>query len=588
VNSRSHHKPSAPDPHGVEMALAESELYADCCELAGSPRDGDDGSVKLRPTLDRSQHRALLLLVAANASAELCFLGWLVGPGHWRATLSQPRPGSIFGTAALLAIVVIELVRLVQVGSLWVFALNARDPVPMRAAGGLRVALVTTIVPSCEPVALVARTLAAMRCVDYPGGTVDVWILDEGDDPQVQAVARRLGVRHFSRRGKPECNTASGPFRARTKAGNHNAWLAAHGRVYDVVAQLDPDHVPGRHLLERTLGYFRDPDVAFVVAPQVYGNAHAGLVRHGAAAQAFLFHGVIQRGCNGLGAPLLIGTNHVYRTEAMVSIGGYQDSIIEDHLTSMTLHATVNPRTARRWKGIYTPDVLAVGQAPATWGDFFTQQQRWAYGAAEIALRHSWRLRRKLARPQRVAYALLQSFYPGVALTWVLGTGVTIGYLTHASTPPHFEAGSWGLLWTASVATTLALLLWLRRLNLAPYERRELGGTAILATLCAGPIYVAAVTSAALGRPLAYRVTPKGSASRSDRLGTFRRHLVWLAVVMAALMFNVLAGTDRLVPCFWALVTIGALAMPPAMHVARMLRRQCAPSTSSASTVRVP
>ena len=41
---------------------------------------------------------------------------------------------------------------------------------------------------------------------------------------------------------------------------------------------MDPDHVPQPYFLTRTIGYFRDPDVAFVVAPQVYGNqTKAGL-----------------------------------------------------------------------------------------------------------------------------------------------------------------------------------------------------------------------------------------------------------------------------------------------------------------------
>jgi cellulose synthase/poly-beta-1,6-N-acetylglucosamine synthase-like glycosyltransferase len=35
---------------------------------------------------------------------------------------------------------------------------------------------------------------------------------------------------------------------------------------------MDPDHVPRKNFLMRTLGYFKDQDVAFVVAPQVYGN----------------------------------------------------------------------------------------------------------------------------------------------------------------------------------------------------------------------------------------------------------------------------------------------------------------------------
>ena len=50
-------------------------------------------------------------------------------------------------------------------------------------------------------------------------------------------------------------NTGSGPFRARTEHGDHNSWRAEHEHRYDVVAQMDPDHVPFPNFLERTLGY---------------------------------------------------------------------------------------------------------------------------------------------------------------------------------------------------------------------------------------------------------------------------------------------------------------------------------------------
>jgi cellulose synthase (UDP-forming) len=54
----------------------------------------------------------------------------------------------------------------------------------------------------------------------------------------------------------------------------------------------------------------------------VYGDAQSDFVAHGAAAQAYVFHGVVQRGGNGLAAPLLIGTNHVYRVATWRQIGG--------------------------------------------------------------------------------------------------------------------------------------------------------------------------------------------------------------------------------------------------------------------------
>jgi cellulose synthase (UDP-forming) len=169
-----------------------------------------------------------------------------------------------------------------------------------------------------------------MKMAQYRG-EVDVWILDEGNDPRVKVMASRLGVYHFSRKRIPQYNQPNGEFRAKTKAGNHNSWRSQYERFYDVVAQMDPDHVPLPSFLERTIGYFRDPDVAFVVAPQVYGNLYENWVVHGASVQQYLFSGVVERGGNGLGAPILIGTNHLYRPSAWYEIGGYQDSIIEDH-----------------------------------------------------------------------------------------------------------------------------------------------------------------------------------------------------------------------------------------------------------------
>jgi cellulose synthase (UDP-forming) len=531
--------------------------------------------VELRPTFTASARTALVLLVAANASAQGVYLVWLLSPARWTALTPTAGLAEVAGLVTFAAVAAVELVRAVQCVSLWVFSLSARDPVWMRPAPGLRVALLTTIVPAVEPLAAVAPTLAAMRRVAYAEGALDVWVLDEADDPGVREVARDLGVRHFSRHGRPGYNRAEGPFRARTKAGNHNAWLAEHGHGYDVVAQLDPDHVPRPELLERTLGYFRDPDVAFVVAPQVYGDAEADFVAHAAASQAYVFHGVVQRGGNGLAAPLLIGTNHVYRVATWQQVGGYQDSIIEDHLTSMTVHGTTNPATGNRWKGVYTPDIVAVGCAPGTWGDFFAQQRRWAYGATEIALRHSPRLAARLGPGQRLTYALLQSFYPGVALTWVLGTLVTMSYLTGVARPPRVDPAVWSTLWTGSVLTTLLLVLWLRRSNVMARERRELGLRGGLATLMTAPVYTAAVIRALLRRPLGYHVTRKGDAATPDDLRIFTTHLAWLVAIATAFVVGVAAGSDSSdVTKTWATAALVGCGLPVATHLQSLTRRR--------------
>ncbi|MFE1444241.1 glycosyltransferase family 2 protein [Streptomyces sp. NPDC058739] len=517
-------------------------------------------------SLLRPGHRvSLTALTLGTALADIVFMGWLLLPEH------VPGPGVtgigngwlFLARTGFCLVIAVETIKIVQAVAIWVFAFRAKDPIPMVPPQGLRVALLTTIVPSKEPMAVVQRTLRAMLEVARWGCTVDVWILDEGNDPAVRQMAARLGVHHFSRKERPEYNQPSGPFRARTKAGNHNAWRAEHENGYDVVAQMDPDHVPMPCFLERTLGYFHDPDTAFVVAPQVYGNAYDNWVAHGASVQQYLFSSIVERGGNGLDAPLLIGTNHLYRVTAWQQIGGYQDSIIEDHLTSMRIHGTLNPATGNGWKGVYTPDVVAVGEGPTTWTDYFNQQKRWAYGIWEIKLNPRLRQGIRLRPRQRLLYDLVQFYYPSVAVSLTLGTLATALYMLLGVSSIQLPGLPWFLLWSAGMAGSFALWLWLRRFNLAEHERREIGMAGILLALFAGPVYIAAAANALLRRPLAYVVTAKGELRSRESLRTFRLHLMWALLAGCLLTVSFLNQHDYTALWIWTLLALTAGSAPP-------------------------
>ncbi|MFC5662499.1 glycosyltransferase family 2 protein [Kitasatospora misakiensis] len=577
-------------PHERRLTRAQSRNasarrnYLACAETSGPLQDGEGvDTVRFRTVSSPGVKFVLTLLVALNAVAGLVFVGWLMLPSHipgpgvgwsadWRVNVAR---------VCFCAVVTVEVVRLVQNLAVWVFAFRAKDPIPVTAQPGLKIAVLTTIVPAKEPLDIVEQTLSAMLEIEYDG-EVDVWILDEGDDDRVKAMAARLGVHHFSRKGRPEYNQAEGEFRAKTKSGNHNSWRAEHEHKYDVVAQMDPDHVPLACFLERTLGYFRDPDTAFVVAPQVYGNMYENWVAHGASVQQYLFSGLVERGGNGMDAPLLIGTNHLYRPAAWQQIGGYQDSIIEDHLTSMRVQATENPATGRRWKGVYTPDVLAVGEGPTSWTDYFNQQKRWAFGIWEILLKTRLRKGIQLRLRQRVLYGLVQFYYPSVAATTVLGSLATAVYLACGITSIQLDTVLWTSLWGASMGSWFLLWLWLRRFNLAAHERREIGMAGMGLALFAGPVYVAAAIAAILRRPLAYAVTAKGDLRSAERLSTFRLHLLWAAVAAGLLAASFTLHHGIWLLRFWAGVSMFTGIAPPvisfvsARRIARAERRAAA------------
>jgi cellulose synthase (UDP-forming) len=563
--------------------------YVAAADAAGPLQPIGDGPqrVEFRQVASLGERVVLTALVILNAVTALVFIGWLVMPQHIPGFTGQ-LPATMLWPARLgfALVVAVELIRLLQNFAVWVYAFHAKDPIPVDPPIGWRIAMLTTIVPAKEPIDVVERTLRKMLQVAYCG-TVDVWILDEGDDPAVRAMAARLGVRHFTRKGRPEYNQPDGEFRRRSKAGNHNAWRAEHEHEYDVVAQMDPDHVPMPHFLERTLGYFRDPDVAFVVAPQVYGNMYDNWVAHGASVQQYFFSGVVERGGNGLDAPLLIGTNHLYRPAAWGQIGGYQDSIIEDHLTSMRIQGAVNPATGRQWKGVYTPDVLAIGEGPTSWVDYFSQQRRWSYGIWEILLRRR-DARQGLSARQRLMYGCVQFYYPSVAVSLLLGTVATALYMLFGIASIQIHTLTWLALWSLSLGSWFVLWFWLRRFNLAEHERVEVGMPGMALALFAGPVYVAAAVAAILRRPLAYAVTAKGKLASGEGLSAFRLHLWWAATAAGLLGASFFLHHDYLALRVWVLLPLVAGLAPPLISLCaegthRLARRQM---TAPAHTAR--
>ena len=550
---------------GPERRVSGKLYGRTATELAGALQAGTD-KVRYRPALLPGQKRVLLSIGVLHLTLATALIVYLLLPSHFPRFRADDRLGDVAMATGLLLMIMLQLIVGLRTWVLTFFAARACDPVPMTPSPGLRVAILTTIVPGKEPVDLVLTTLRAMKRVRHDG-PLDVWLLDEGDDPDVRRACERIGVHHFSRKGHPEWNQAAGPFRAKTKHGNHNAWRDAHETDYDVVAQMDPDHVPYPNFLERTLGYFGDPDTAFVVAPQVYANLTESFVARGSAELAYIFHGIMQRGGNGHGAPLLIGTNHLYRPAAFQQIGGYQDCIIEDHLTSMVIYSAVNPATGAHWQGVYTPDIVAVGEGPATYTDFFSQQKRWAYGIWEIARNHSPTLFPRLPRwSQRLSFFALQTHYPTTALSWVIGVLLSAIYLVGGVSVTRLPALLWAGLFIANIVTGMAFFEFIQRFNLVAHERKSWGLAGMGLELATAPIYVAAAVAQLTHRPLAYVVTAKGSAATGDTLRVFRPHLGWAALSGGCIVSGIVLDHHYPALYVWSSLTM-ITCLTPVVHL---------------------
>jgi cellulose synthase (UDP-forming) len=158
-----------------------------------------------------------------------------------------------------------------------------------------------------EPVELVRRTVRAALAIRYPHQT---YVLDDGNSNAMRTMAEAEGAGYIVRsedwRGRPR----------HAKAGNlNNALLQTQG---ELIVMLDADQVPQPTLLDRTVGYFRDPRMAFVQTPQPFYNIPPG---DPFGSDAPLFYGPIQRGKDGWNAAFFCGSNAVLRREALMQVG---------------------------------------------------------------------------------------------------------------------------------------------------------------------------------------------------------------------------------------------------------------------------
>ena len=158
-----------------------------------------------------------------------------------------------------------------------------------------------------EPIDLVMATARAAKAITYPHRT---WVLDDGNRPEMRAAAEAEGIGWITRSEDWE----NMPRHA--KAGNlNNALLSTEGEFLLI---LDADQVPLPSILDRTLGYFTDDEMALVQTPQWFVNVPDD---DPLGSQAPLFYGPIQQGKDGWNAAFFCGSNAVIRRDALMQLG---------------------------------------------------------------------------------------------------------------------------------------------------------------------------------------------------------------------------------------------------------------------------
>jgi cellulose synthase (UDP-forming) len=452
----------------------------------------------LQPVLTRGARVRYLLITAVWIGTVLWFWQWWLRPEH-----VANLPGFALSTVVLGWIYFLQLYFVV------IFHKAKRSAAPDPVPGQHRVAMIATKTPS-EPFSVLQTTLRAMLAQDYPH---DTWLADEDPSEETRQWCAAHGVLISSRKGVADYHRAVWPRRTRCKEGNL-AYFYDHWGYdgYDIVAQMDADHVPQPGYLRAALRPFADPAVGYVSAPSICSaNAAKSWAARARMESEAAFHGVFQAGYTGALAPMCIGSHYVVRTAALRDVGGLGPELAEDHSTSMILNAG-------GWRGIHAMDAIAYGDGPDTLADMITQEFQWSRSLMSLLLTHTPRYLGRLPWRLRFQFVFCQALYPLIALTAALIYALPIAALVFDMrfadvTYPAFLAHS-----LPTLVTILLFAMLLKRDGFfRPKDARVISWEKALFLLVQWP-WVAwgcmmAVRDRLTGGFVDFRITPKGRAA---------------------------------------------------------------------------
>ena len=263
----------------------------------------------------------------------------------WRIVFTLPPGGwNLVAAWLLIAFEAVPAGRAWSSGRSPCGTSTPRAPAPVtEASPGHRAAV---FIPTYnEPVEVIAPTIAAACALEPAHQT---WVLDDGDRPWVAEICDALR------------RPLRAPRRARPRQGRqHEPRAGADGARDRRRAPSRSTSSPCstattcrcRRFLTATLGWFDDPEIALVQAPQTYYNAGAFDDDGDTGEQGMFFHVLLPaRNHDGAG-PFWCGSTSLIRSRPCREVGGVSTAtIVEDMHTTLGLH----PR--RLEDGVPPPD----------------------------------------------------------------------------------------------------------------------------------------------------------------------------------------------------------------------------------------
>lgn len=372
-----------------------------------------------------------------------------------------------------------------------------------------------------EPAKVIEKTVAAAAALAYPLDRLRIFVCDDGRRLEIKQIAEKYGARWVTR-----------PDNQHAKAGNLNNCLRTASKAQYFLI-LDADVVVRSCFLERTMGYFYNPKVAFVQAPQVFYTPdpfqHNLKLRERIPNEQDYFMREIQPRRAAYNATLFVGSNGVFRRSYIDEIGLIPiESITEDIATSLLLEA-------KGYSGVTVDEVLAVGLSAESFADYVTQHERWGRGNIQVLKKYKPLTRKGLSFMQRLLYldGIVYWLFGFQKMVFIIGP---IFFLLTGI--PIFRSELFSMLLFFLPTYTLSMTTF----KLFSYRNRTMQWAHIYEVAMAPYMAISALLELLFSFRIKFKVTPKGQSRNrtSFSLRTALPHIILTVLSAAALIVGVM------------------------------------------------
>ncbi|GAB5047043.1 glycosyltransferase family 2 protein [Thermodesulfovibrio sp. TK110] len=235
---------------------------------------------------------------------------------------------------------------------------------------------VSILVPICrEPARVVKSTLTSLSNLDYENYEIYALVNNTPYNKDVESI-------------KKICNALGEkvkffyiPKIEGFKAGILNYALKLISPQTEIIGIIDSDYVVERDFLKKTVGYFKDPEIAVVQLPQDYFLDNTPLSKGMYYAYRYFFSTVMNT-CNEYNAASFMGTMGLIRKNVLEKIGGFSEEVItEDSEIGMRIHEL-------GYKTVYIDHSKGKGLMPYSYKAYKKQRARWVFGNMQTIMKN--------------------------------------------------------------------------------------------------------------------------------------------------------------------------------------------------------